>query len=197
MAGLPPPPINDKPGSFTWLEWYRQLRDYISTSGSVPWYLIDFTGSNITDIATYLHNSLQVLQGGATNEKYHLSLSEYTAVTGSLQGTWTPTFTNLTIVPGGGTVAYNGRYSKIGRTVFFTVDLIPDPGVTIETSLFVTYFDPPPSLVPAYNDIFLIADAINYANYDNGFVDSSTGNLYPATFGPVGDTITMSGKYEV
>ena len=50
--GLPPPPVNDQPGSFAWLEWYRQLRNYVSTSGSVPWYIINFSGSNLTDIAS-------------------------------------------------------------------------------------------------------------------------------------------------
>lgn len=77
MAGLPPPPINDKPGSFTWLEWYRQLRAYVSTSGSVPWYIINFAGSNITDIAARNHNQLQNTQGGTAGEKYHLTAAQY------------------------------------------------------------------------------------------------------------------------
>jgi hypothetical protein len=79
--GLPPPPINDAPGSFTWLEWYRQLRSYVSTSGSVPWYIINFAGSNITDIATRLHNNLQGLQGGTSGEMYHLTAAQYSALT--------------------------------------------------------------------------------------------------------------------
>lgn len=70
---LPPPPINDKPGSFTWLEWYRQLRNYVSTSGSVPWYIINFAGSNITDIALRSHENLQGLQGGQAGQHYHLT----------------------------------------------------------------------------------------------------------------------------
>ena len=78
---LPPPPVNDVPGSFVWLEWYRQLRDYVSTSGSVPWYIINFAGSNITDIATRLHNQLQGLQGGTTGEMYHLTSAQYSALT--------------------------------------------------------------------------------------------------------------------
>lgn len=73
MAGLPPPPINDKPGSFTWLEWYRQLRNYVSTSGSVPWYIINFSGSNLTDIALRDHANLQNLQGGSAGQHYHLT----------------------------------------------------------------------------------------------------------------------------
>lgn len=92
MAGLPPPPINDKPGSFTWLEWYRQLRAYVSTSGSVPWYIINFAGSNITDIALRDHNNLQGIQGGTAGEIYHLRESDYTNLTGG-----TPTFTSVTV----------------------------------------------------------------------------------------------------
>lgn len=87
MAGLPPPPINDKPGSFTWLEWYRQLRNYVSTSGSVPWYIINFSGSNITDIALRDHNQLQGLQGGTAGEKYHLTSSQATSLVGLTSGT--------------------------------------------------------------------------------------------------------------
>lgn len=81
MAGLPPPPINDKPGSFTWMEWYRQLRNYVSTSGSVPWYIINFAGSNITDIALRAHNDLQSVQGGTAGERNHLTNAELSLLT--------------------------------------------------------------------------------------------------------------------
>jgi len=77
---LPPPPVNEKPGSFVWLEWYRQLRNYVSTSGSVPWYIINFAGSKITDIAERLHNSLQGLQGGTSGEMYHLTAAQYSTI---------------------------------------------------------------------------------------------------------------------
>ena len=80
-SGLPPPPVNDKPGSFAWLEWYRQLRNYVSTSGSVPWYIINFSGSNITDIAIRLHDNLQGIQGGTAGEHYHLTNAEKTGLT--------------------------------------------------------------------------------------------------------------------
>ena len=79
-VGLPPPPVNDQPGSFTWMEWYRQLRNYVSTSGSVPWYIINFAGSNITDIASRAHNNLQGLQGGTSGEQYHLTAAQYSAL---------------------------------------------------------------------------------------------------------------------
>ena len=77
---LPPPPVNEKPGSFIWLEWYRQLRNYVATSGSVPWYIINFAGSKITDISERLHNTLQGLQGGSSGEMYHLTASQYSTI---------------------------------------------------------------------------------------------------------------------
>jgi len=76
-TGLPPPPINDAPGSFTWLEWYRQLRNYISTSGSVPWYIINFADSNLSDIQNRDHNVLTNIQGGTAGERYHLTAAQW------------------------------------------------------------------------------------------------------------------------
>jgi len=93
-SGLPPPPVNDAPGSFTWLEWYRQLRNYVSTSGSVPWYIINFTGSNITDIASRAHNNLQGLQGGVGGEYYHLTAAQLAAIGVGVHN-------NLTSIQGG------------------------------------------------------------------------------------------------
>ena len=45
-VGLPPPPVNDQPGSFTWMEWYRQLRNYVSTSGSDSVTILQATARN-------------------------------------------------------------------------------------------------------------------------------------------------------
>ena len=80
-TGLPPPPSNDPPGSYAWVEWYRQLRLYISTASSIPWSVIQFAGSNITDLATYLHNSMQSIQGGQSAEYYHLTSAQHTDLT--------------------------------------------------------------------------------------------------------------------
>jgi len=99
MATLPPPPINDKPGSFTWLEWYRQLRNYVSTSGSVPWYIINFAGSNITDIARRDHNNLQGLQGGASGQMYHLTGDQAGGISNALEARTTDASITLPTTP--------------------------------------------------------------------------------------------------
>lgn len=222
---LPPPPIQDKPGSFTWLEWYRQLRAYVSTSGSVPWYIINFAGSNITDIAlrdhanlqnlqggtagehyhltaaqraaiiSNLHNSLSGLQGGTTNEYYHVTNTEYTALTGSTQGTWTPTFTNLTVVSGTGGATYSGRYSRIGRTVFYTIKIVCTGTATTASVAGTTYCTLP--IAATQDDTVDVANATTRLSVGSGYLDSTNDRCYPATWTATGNTIIISGKYEV
>jgi len=195
MAGLPPPPIQDKPGSFTWLEWYRQLRNYISTSGSVPWYIINFAGSNITDLAIRLHNTLQGLQGGTAGEMYHLTNDEHIAVTNSVQSTWTPTFSNLTVVNGTGAATYAGRYSRIGRTIFYTVKISCSGTATTESTAGTTYCDLP--VAAAQDDTVTTSNKTTLLGIGTGLLDSTNDRCYPSSWVATGDTIIISGKYEV
>ena len=70
---LPPAPINvSDNSSFVWLEWYRQLRNYLNTSGNVPWSVVNKAGSNLSDLATRAHSSLQSLLPVGT-AGYHLN----------------------------------------------------------------------------------------------------------------------------
>ena len=71
----------DEQGSYAWLDWYRQLRNYISQQGSVPWNVIDFSGSDIVNIAARSHQNLQSLQGGTPGQYYHLTAAQYAALT--------------------------------------------------------------------------------------------------------------------
>lgn len=87
MAVLPPPPTKSPDGSFAWLDWYRKLREYVSFTGSIPWSVIDFTGSNITDILTRDHNTLTSIQGGTAGERYHLTAAQHTALGTSVPNT--------------------------------------------------------------------------------------------------------------
>jgi len=222
---LPPPPIQDKPGSFTWLEWYRQLRDYVSTSGSVPWYIINFAGSNITDIAlrdhdqlqnvqggtagehnhltdaeltqiqSNLHNSTSGLQGGTTNEYYHLTNTAYTALQNSTQGTWTPTFTNLAVVPGTGAASYDGRYSRIGRTIFYRIKISCTGTATTASTAGLTYCTLP--VAASEDDTVTVSNKNTLLGIGVGFLDATNDRCYPTTWGATGNTIIISGKYEV
>lgn len=90
---LPPPPTTDQTGSFAWLEWFRQLRQYIATAGSIPWSIIDFAGSTLSSIASRSHQVLQALQGGTTGEYYHVTANKNVELTNGIISVTTATAT--------------------------------------------------------------------------------------------------------
>lgn len=70
---LPPPPIGEPPESLAWQQWYLALQQLLGSSGgTIPWTLIDFTGSSLSDLASRTHNVLQSIQGGTTGSYFHL-----------------------------------------------------------------------------------------------------------------------------
>lgn len=75
---IPPPPIHERDFSNNWKLWFSRLREILSTVSTFSWTLIDFTGSNITDIISRSHQDLQNLQGGSSSERYHLSVAQVT-----------------------------------------------------------------------------------------------------------------------
>lgn len=79
----PPPPTKSEPGSFAWMDWYRSLYDFITTAGAISWSQINFAGSNLSDLATRLHSSLQSILGTGA---YHISATEATDVTNLSNG---------------------------------------------------------------------------------------------------------------
>lgn len=62
-VGVPPPPLNSPSGSYYWLEWYTNLTNFLNGT-NIPWSNLNFTGSNLHDILTRKHNTLQNVQGG-------------------------------------------------------------------------------------------------------------------------------------
>lgn len=104
-AGVPPPPLNSPSGSYYWLEWYTNLTNFLNGT-NIPWSNLNFTGSNLTDLQTRLHNSLQGVQGGNTaalpGKAYHLLGAEFIGQVASagtaivLPPTWTVSATGAT-----------------------------------------------------------------------------------------------------
>lgn len=88
-AGVPPPPLNSPSGSYYWLEWYTNLTNFLNGT-NIPWSNLNFTGSNITDIQTRLHNTLQTIQGGITTglpgNAWHMTGRGYIDATGLSTG---------------------------------------------------------------------------------------------------------------
>ena len=78
---IPPAPVNDPPNSYGWIDWYVKLVKFVNSQSNILWANVNKAGANITDIPTRLHNDLQTVQGGALNEKYHLTLADYNVLT--------------------------------------------------------------------------------------------------------------------
>lgn len=77
-----PPPIRDPMNSQRWLEWFRLISQELQDLTTVNWSDIVFTGSNLTDLATRNHNQLQNIDGGTTDQYYHLTSAQHTGLTG-------------------------------------------------------------------------------------------------------------------
>ena len=87
-TAIPPAPIRDPWGSYTWEDWFRLIRNRATESlTSVTWSGIDFTGSNLTSLVTRKHNDLTNIQGGTSAEYYHLTSAQHTSLTGLKTGT--------------------------------------------------------------------------------------------------------------
>jgi len=118
---LPPTPIGVPPGHSFWNDWYEKLRTVINNGAiSVTWSNINFSGSTITSIASRPHNSMQSIQGGTTNEYYHLTAAQHASLSagnhndlGSIQG-------------GGATERYHLTTTQHGRATT-VLSLSSDP----------------------------------------------------------------------
>lgn len=96
-AGIPPPPLNSPSGSYYWLEWYTQLTNILNGTG-YPWTALNFANSNIHDIITRNHNSLQNVQGGTaggdstgTGNAWHMTGRGFVSSSGTgtgFPGSW-------------------------------------------------------------------------------------------------------------
>lgn len=61
---LPPAPIDAPFGSYNWVDWYEKVRRLINAVTIISWAQIsDFTGSNLNQLVTRSHQSLQNVLG--------------------------------------------------------------------------------------------------------------------------------------
>jgi hypothetical protein len=190
---LMPAPIQEGNFPYVWQDWFRQVRDTIQGStGSIPWSSVGKTGSNLTDLVIRNHDNLQNISGSGT---YHLSSTEQATLANSATGTWTPAFTNLTVVLGGGSITYIGRYTRVGNIVFWQVTINTSGGATTASTAGTTYHDLP--ITATQDDVSTAVNATTKIGLSNGYLDSTNDRNYSATWAATTNTIVLSGKYEV
>lgn len=82
VFGLDPVPPGQEGAPMYLQSWLVRTLQKISSLTAYDWPLINFTGSNITDIVNKDHNDLDNKQGGTTNEYYHLTSAQETKLNG-------------------------------------------------------------------------------------------------------------------
>lgn len=125
MAKLPPTPVGVPPGHSYWNDWYEKLRDLIDNAVQ-SFNDLDFAGSNLTSIVTRNHNDLQNFQGGTSNEYYHLTNSQHTALSSLANystNTFTPTIVGTSTAGVGTYSVQQGKYTRYGDLVFVHIRL--------------------------------------------------------------------------
>lgn len=127
MADILPPSPTDAPfGSYNWQDWYIKVRNAINSAQSISWSQItDFTGSNLTQLATRSHQSLQNIlgngvghippAGGANQILSKIDATDYNAqwVTPAAPGTGTVTHTVGALTASALVVGNGGADTKV------------------------------------------------------------------------------------
>jgi hypothetical protein len=109
------------------------------------------------------------------------------------EGTWTPTLNGWTNV---GTPTVTATYTKIGRLVFFTIEIAP--ATSIATTVVTSTVTNLPFAV-GNNVAVLLADASNAAVvYSPALMNTAAGGtIYVPTIGPTADYLEICGTYFV
>ena len=106
------------------------------------------------------------------------------------EDTWTPTWTNLTIV---GAPTYSGTYVRIGRIVFFNVIISAGGANTTASTAGTTRINNLP-LTAQQNGILAAANG-SIVSYGNGLVSGGSTNAFTPTWAATNASVTISGFY--
>lgn len=137
---IPEPPIREQ--EFTaraWVRWFQELRRTLATqvTTAVDWIEINFTGSNITDLATRKHTDLQDLN---TASYTHLSAANHTDLTDG--GTTTlhshdvafKSPASITLNTGTGTGSVTDLQTMLDGNVYHIDEVVGVPGFDLEVN---------------------------------------------------------------
>lgn len=165
-------------------------------SASAPehfnWRLTGNVGYLIFARNRFLDNLADVVDAGWTNTSG--SVVHSAGILDLYQeGTFTPTFTGLTIVLGAGSVSYTGSYTRIGRQVFVEINVIPIDGATVQSVAGTSVCDNLPYTV-SRKSASLHASDNAVASLGNGiFYDAHNG--YTPAWSAHSNTVHVSGVY--
>ena len=110
--------------------------------------------------------------------------------TGDTGTSWTPTFTNLTVVGTAPTIT--GKYYRIGRSVaYFSVKIVP--GTNTSSVAGSTYINNFPLVMSADGACLAVSGLLGS---NSGMCDKSSNNVYVPTWTTVTVPLTIVGMVE-
>ena len=114
---VPPAPIRDPWGSYTWEDWFRQIRQRATESAVA-------------------HNDLSSIQGGQVGQYNHLATALYNILVKTAEGTYTPTLTSVANLDG--STAYSCQYMRVGDVVTVSGQVDVNPTTLTNTQLGIS-----------------------------------------------------------
>lgn len=122
--------------------------------------------------------------------------SDATTLDDYREGTFVPTANSLTVVPGGGSVSYSGRYIKTGKLVFYSIQVTPTGGATTASTAGTTFFSNMPFNEVGFNGSLQAVDG-GLNSFGVGLVlHSGITRAYTPTWSARTSQILINGCYE-
>jgi hypothetical protein len=131
------------------------------------------------------------VDGGGNNV---MELNDFQYVNYFNTGSWTPTFTSLTVVNGTGGATYSGTWIKTGTRVLFTVKITITGTCTTASTAGVTRFDLP---VIATEDGTCLVSNTGLTVSGNGFISAASQASFVPTWSATNTNIIITGVYTV
>ena len=165
-----------------------ELRQFFPSNASVG---MTFGTIDTSDGTTYSERMRILASGGIT---FNGDTSTSNALDDYEEGTWTPSFSNLTVT---GTVSFSGTYTKIGNQVFYTAKILRNSG-DITSSASLTQINNLPFTVGGATSVSGGVARLGSLYVEGGMVnrESRTQAWLPAV-SATGQTVVMSGTYTV
>lgn len=157
------------------------VRDAGPTGGKVYRYVKH--GTNNSDSTVLVTD--QMFIGQALSGNYNF----YT------EGTWTPTYTNLTVVLGAGAVVHTGKYTRIGNVVYWTAYIAATGGATTASTAGSTRINNLPLNQSGIATTCTASNSGTLASYGVGQGAIGGKNMFTPTWAAAAEGILISGFY--
>lgn len=110
------------------------------------------------------------------------------------EGTWTPTWTGLTVV---GAPTYAGRYTRIGNIVFVIVEITAGGANTTASTAGVTFINNLPFTAAQYSSSVLVSNISTDIAIGAGHIRAAAAIVLTPTWAATNANIVISGWYEI